>query len=382
MLDQQADHNLPPPLEERLPQDYARLIAEVEALAARADAAPTIVSDDTDQGHVAEIITSATKISKRIEAVRVDETAPYLLGQRVVMGFFKPLLERLERISAVLKKRGDNYLDAKAEAEKRERERLAAEARERQRLADEQLARTRREQAEAEERIRQAEREAERLRQEAIREAERQRLAEEKRIADEKARREREERERIAREKREAEHRQFLSERQRQQAEERTRLAREEQERKDREAREAEDRRQAQAREAAEKAKRDAEEAERQAERLRQQAIRDAEQAKRDAQQAEAEAQKAERAGLIAQRSVDEKPADMARTRVGATLSTLQTQFDFAIDDLDLVDLNALRPYISRADVDKAVRAFVKINRGSKTLGGVRIFEVTKGQYR
>ena len=70
------------------------------------------------------------------------------------------------------------------------------------------------------------------------------------------------------------------------------------------------------------------------------------------------------------------KPADLARNRSssGAAISTLVETWAFEIDDLNAVSLDALRPFIPRADIEKAIRRYVAVNKGDRPLAGVRIY--------
>ncbi|MCC8967890.1 hypothetical protein H8A95_37675, partial [Bradyrhizobium sp. Pear76] len=84
-----------------------------------------------------------------------------------------------------------------------------------------------------------------------------------------------------------------------------------------------------------------------------------------------------------AQRAAEEKPADMARTRAtSGGLATLAQSFDFEITELGAVDLEALRSHISRADLEKAIRAYVRIHKDTVPLRGVRVFPTTSAQFR
>lgn len=84
-----------------------------------------------------------------------------------------------------------------------------------------------------------------------------------------------------------------------------------------------------------------------------------------------------------AQRAAEVKPADLARTRSSSGgLATLAESFDFEILDLSAVDLEALRSYISRPDIEKAIRAYVRIHKDTSPLRGVRIFPTTNPQWR
>jgi len=98
-----------------------------------------------------------------------------------------------------------------------------------------------------------------------------------------------------------------------------------------------------------------------------------------DVQAAIAAADAAEQAAvdaLAAQRAADAKAAELSRTRgdFGAVAS-LRTFWDFSDFDRDKIDLNALRPYLAVADIEKALRGFIKA--GGRQITGARIFENT-----
>jgi hypothetical protein len=68
------------------------------------------------------------------------------------------------------------------------------------------------------------------------------------------------------------------------------------------------------------------------------------------------------------------KSADLARTRSDTgTLSTLRETWEFEITDFDAIPIEKLRPYFARADVEKAIRGFVRV--GNRELVGTRIFK-------
>lgn len=84
------------------------------------------------------------------------------------------------------------------------------------------------------------------------------------------------------------------------------------------------------------------------------------------------------------------RPADLARTRSTAgSLGTLQTFWDFEIDNLETVDKDKLWPYIARAEKEKAVRAFIRSNAPETTehdwqplAPAVRMVRATRPQFR
>lgn len=143
----------------------------------------------------------------------------------------------------------------------------------------------------------------------------------------------------------------------------------------ERKAREAEAQRQ---REEAEKAKREAEEAAKamQTDEDLQKAIA----AENDAKQAQADVVQADRAAGA-------KPAELSRVRgdFGA-LSSLHTWWDHDSLDRDKIDLEALRPYLAIADIEKAVRGYIKANfttdKPGEQITGVRIFQNSESRVR
>lgn len=76
------------------------------------------------------------------------------------------------------------------------------------------------------------------------------------------------------------------------------------------------------------------------------------------------------------------KPAELARTATSAGTATLETKWSFEITAFALVDLDALRPYLNQEDVEKAIRRFVSINKNTRPLAGVKIFQSTKATIR
>lgn len=137
-----------------------------------------------------------------------------------------------------------------------------------------------------------------------------------------------------------------------------------------------------------EKARREREERLEQARREREEAERRA----REAAEAEAaarpveadrrldQAAEAENRAVMTERSAAKPAADLARTRsdTGGSLSTLATVYEFEIVDVEKIDLEAIRPFIAKDSLEKAVRAFVKVHKDSRTIRGVRIWKDEK----
>lgn len=88
---------------------------------------------------------------------------------------------------------------------------------------------------------------------------------------------------------------------------------------------------------------------------------------------AEKEAERARQETIRAQRDADARAAALARTRTSAALATMRTEWVGEVEDMATIDLEALRPHLNPADVEKAVRSFVKA--GGRALPGARIFE-------
>jgi hypothetical protein len=88
-----------------------------------------------------------------------------------------------------------------------------------------------------------------------------------------------------------------------------------------------------------------------------------------------------DKANEIAQVAPSVADTTRIRTEGGVTVST-KTEWAFEITDAAKIDLEALRPFIKPDHIDAAVRAFVKINKGTRQIAGVRIFEDMKATRR
>ena len=94
-------------------------------------------------------------------------------------------------------------------------------------------------------------------------------------------------------------------------------------------------------------------------------------------------------AAVVAQEAADQaaaaaeaKPAELAQTRGDHSLATVQMIWTHEVEDWNALDLNSIRDFISRDDIDKAIRAFVRLHKGSRQLVGVRIFEAPRSSFR
>lgn len=74
------------------------------------------------------------------------------------------------------------------------------------------------------------------------------------------------------------------------------------------------------------------------------------------------------------------KPSDLARTQTDSGTATLAQTFEFEIENIDLIDLEALRPFLPRAAIEQALRGFVK--SGRREIKGARIFAKNTARFR
>jgi len=117
------------------------------------------------------------------------------------------------------------------------------------------------------------------------------------------------------------------------------------------------------------------------AEKLRQ----DAEKAKRP-ETSERKIQQAEQEERLADAAIADASASNAALggvrQDGKTVATARTQWVATVTDFDVIPLEKLRPYLDRAAVDKALKAYVKIHKGSSEIPGVTFTEQAKTQFR
>lgn len=69
------------------------------------------------------------------------------------------------------------------------------------------------------------------------------------------------------------------------------------------------------------------------------------------------------------------------RTAGGTTVSA-KTETDFKIVDYDAIPLNMLRPYLKREEVEKAIRALVRVQKMATVIPGVEVFEKVQAAFR
>ena len=99
-----------------------------------------------------------------------------------------------------------------------------------------------------------------------------------------------------------------------------------------------------------------------------------------NAQQFQAQAQVAAQQAARSEAAAHASVADLARTRTDAGTSTLRTEWKYEITALDEIDLEKLRPYIAKSEIEKAIRLYIRA--GGRELKGARIFESTSAVVR
>lgn len=72
--------------------------------------------------------------------------------------------------------------------------------------------------------------------------------------------------------------------------------------------------------------------------------------------------------------------ADVTRIRSEGGTTSVTTEWLFEIEDYSKVDLNAVRAYLPRERVELAIRSFIKINKDTVPLAGVRIYPKVKAR--
>jgi chromosome segregation ATPase len=176
-----GDNNPPTSIVAELRQNYAQLFSQFSELSDAAMTVPAKIEDDETHAKVLELIKKMRVALQQAEAARKIEVEPFKQRVDEVNGVFKSRIDNLKTVREGVDKKNEDYLLAKAAAEKR---RLEEEA-EKRRVESECLAR---EAQEAEQKRIEAQRqreEEERKAREA--EAARARAVEERRIAEEAA---------------------------------------------------------------------------------------------------------------------------------------------------------------------------------------------------
>lgn len=123
---------------EQLGKDYAYVEKAIADLEAKASDIPPVIEDDEDLTAIHDFAVKLRGALKRVEELRDENKRPHLDAGRVIDAFFKLFAARVEKVKTDVEKRGQVYLQKKAEAERKRRaeeERKAREQAERQRQA-------------------------------------------------------------------------------------------------------------------------------------------------------------------------------------------------------------------------------------------------------
>lgn len=125
-------NNPPPdadPLRERLASDHAALLRRAEELIAALARVPAEIDAET-AGRASDFVKQVAANVKDLDKIRVAEKEPYLQGGRTVDGFFKAVMDKLDKVKREVEGRLQKHLRAVAEAERRRREEEERRARE------------------------------------------------------------------------------------------------------------------------------------------------------------------------------------------------------------------------------------------------------------
>jgi len=117
-------------LGEHLSESTEGLVKRKNDLLAAVERAPAEITDDIGAGKMADLIKLIGACMRTAETGRTSAKEPFLAASRLVDGFFKKITEPLGDAKAVIERRLTLYQRNKAEAERRERERLEQLARE------------------------------------------------------------------------------------------------------------------------------------------------------------------------------------------------------------------------------------------------------------
>lgn len=92
------------------------------------------------------------------------------------------------------------------------------------------------------------------------------------------------------------------------------------------------------------------------------------------------QAARAETTATVAAQTVVAKPQDLSRVRATGVTVSNRALWLGTIEKIEDIDLNELRSVVSREDIERYIKAFVKL--GGRTLKGVKIEETGKVQNR
>jgi hypothetical protein len=76
--------------------------------------------------------------------------------------------------------------------------------------------------------------------------------------------------------------------------------------------------------------------------------------------------------------------ADMVRTKGDGVTASARASWTFRVDDYSALQatLGPLGPFLAQADVEKAIRSYVRIQKGNTKLAGVAVYEDVKAAFR
>lgn len=102
------------------------------------------------------------------------------------------------------------------------------------------------------------------------------------------------------------------------------------------------------------------------------------------AARAEGRAENLASAAERAQAEAEAKPADLVRTSVGGVTASAKAVWTFRITDRAalIASLGPLGPFLPIADIEKAIRSVVRIQKDAASIPGVEVFSDTKATFR
>jgi len=112
-------NNPPETLAQEFAIEFADDLREVDGLVTAAATVPDRIDDDDTQNKVAELIKKMRAIELKFEKARDTKREPHRQVIEQINGFFKVWSEKLEKPRKLIKARSDDYLQRKAEEEKR-----------------------------------------------------------------------------------------------------------------------------------------------------------------------------------------------------------------------------------------------------------------------
>lgn len=144
MPDTMLGHNQPPDpiadLVAKLQDTHTDSVARSADLAAMGDRLPAACDDDDIAAKLADGIKACTAFAKNADAARVAAKEPHLAAGRAVDGFFRKLVDPVDKVKLRMGALLTAYQRKKADEERRERERIAEQERQRK-LEEERAAR-------------------------------------------------------------------------------------------------------------------------------------------------------------------------------------------------------------------------------------------------